>query len=177
MPLLGLIRHPSFAKRYRVCSSDWHRAIHQSKRVGFRSLKVKTGSVFTRGRDSCLFQLFLVGGNRNGDRQRQRRRRRSQLLWMLQWVVHSLWMREQSNNWWELLMGAADLSVNAVTFLSFGCQHRRTLCRLHVHLQDFWWHPVIMQATITRSVHSLIQRMLSCCALRHFSYPHFDKEC
>lgn len=110
--LFDLIHHPNAKPSMQLQLTSWHQ---QTNAVGLRSLKVKLCSVFTPGRESCLLQLF-----------HRRQQKRGQAAVALTAALNAAmsrsgWMREQSDNWWELLVGAGDLSVNAVTFLSFGC--------------------------------------------------------
>lgn len=97
-------------------------------------------------------------------------------------VTPPLWMRELSDKWWELLVGAGDLLVNAVMFLSFGFplpfkrKHIKTRHCLHLHLQDSCWRPVRMGARLLPHSLHLVMRCTFCTVVYVCIFPQITSE-
>lgn len=134
---MGLKTPRGVTQYFSSCSAHWRIANTVwscwNANVCVRSLKMKLDSLGTRGTKRCLFQLF------RGRQQKRRQAAAVHTAAVNAAVSRSPWKREQSDNRWELLVGAGDLEWMAWCFYHLTATQTHRNAAIPAFMNHYHW--------------------------------------
>ena len=159
------------------CICDWHRGIHKNKLWGSKFIESEPVFTLHSGQTELSFSAL---SREKTEAARVEQRQRSQLLWLLQWVVH--WGSRAitgGSSWWEQHTFGECCDVS-ILWLPLSYQHKHTLSSLLA------FTPAGFLLTCYHNTGHLYQSWsfsdavffgFVLCINMHFSYPDADNEC